>query len=254
MAGRSYNLVGEVFSELTVISYHSLKVTGKRSEKLWLCNCSCGIKGVLVSTRALRKGRKKSCGHLQNGNKKSNNKYIIKDNYTIVYTTKNEPFYIDTEDLEKVLYRTWYKHHTGYINCKMNNKQIRLHRYLMDAPNDKEVDHINHIPHDNRKRNLRICDRVENSWNSPIRKNNTSGVTGVWFDKACGKWIAHIRCNGENMYLGLYANKEDAIKTRINAEIKYFGEYQSKKEEDLPLPILSEDYFDLNLHNDDLLY
>ena len=31
--------------------------------------------------------------------------------------------------------------------------------------------------------------------------------------------------NGKNIYLGVFVNKEDAIKTRLNAEQKYFGEF-----------------------------
>jgi hypothetical protein len=252
LGGRNYDLVGKVFNELTVIGFHSLKRNGRNNEKYWLCNCSCGNREVLASTRELRKGRKKSCGHLNVVRRKHQHKYEIKDTYVVVYTHKDEPFYIDIEDLEIVLKRTWFKHHGGYICSKINNKHVRLHRYLLNPPEDKVVDHKNRITYDNRRSNLRICEPIENSWNASLGKNNTSGTTGVWFDKASGKWIAHIRCKGEKMYLGLFANKEDAIETRIKAEIKYFGEFQSKKEEDLPLPIINEFDFELNLHNGEL--
>ena len=34
--------------------------------------------------------------------------------------------------------------------------------------------------------------------------------------------------NYKNIYLGRYINKEDAIKARKQAEIKYFGEHRNK--------------------------
>ena len=31
--------------------------------------------------------------------------------------------------------------------------------------------------------------------------------------------------NGKNIHLGVFEDKEDAIKERLNAEVKYFGEF-----------------------------
>ena len=58
--------------------------------------------------------------------------------------------------------------------------------------------------------------------------NNTSGITGVYWKKDRNKWGARIVVNGKCIYLGYFANKEDAIKIRKEAEIKYFGEYRFK--------------------------
>ena len=53
-------------------------------------------------------------------------------------------------------------------------------------------------------------------------KTNTSGKTGVSFDKSRGKWVAKIKLKGKNIYLGRYDKKEDAIKARLKAEEEYF--------------------------------
>ena len=42
------------------------------------------------------------------------------------------------------------------------------------------------------------------------------------------KWYAEIQCNGQRINLGSYSEKEDAIKARLEAEIKYFGKYKSQ--------------------------
>ena len=45
------------------------------------------------------------------------------------------------------------------------------------------------------------------------------------FDKSRNKWSARIVFDNKNLYLGRYYNKEDAIKARLQAEAKYFGEF-----------------------------
>lgn len=79
---------------------------------------------------------------------------------------------------------------------------------------------------DNRKSNLRVVGFSENSMNSKTPSNNTSGYKGVTLNKKANKWMAQIRNHGENIYLGIYSNIEDAVSARREAEIKYFGEYR----------------------------
>ena len=57
-----------------------------------------------------------------------------------------------------------------------------------------------------------------------LQKNNTSGKTGVTWAQNAKRWVAFIRFNGLYHYLGNFVKKEDAIKAREEAEIKYFGE------------------------------
>ena len=92
----------------------------------------------------------------------------------------------------------------------------------MDAPDDKDVDHINHNKKDNRKQNLRIVSRQENMCNTSIQSNNKSGVH---FDKRFYKWVAQISYKGKKIYLGSFLKFDDAVKARKEAEEKYFGEY-----------------------------
>lgn len=66
-----------------------------------------------------------------------------------------------------------------------------------------------------------------------IRETNTSGVTGVYYDKSRGKWTAEIMFKKKKYYLGRFEKKEDAVKARKQAEEKYFGEYlKSIKEQE----------------------
>jgi hypothetical protein len=58
-------------------------------------------------------------------------------------------------------------------------------------------------------------------------RSNTSGHTGVSFDKVIGKWTARIQINRTKIYLGRFVLMEDAIATRQAAELKYFGKILS---------------------------
>lgn len=56
-----------------------------------------------------------------------------------------------------------------------------------------------------------------------LRKNNTSGHTGV---QARGnKWIAVITFKKKVYYLGIYQKLEDAVRVRKQAEERLFGEF-----------------------------
>ena len=58
-----------------------------------------------------------------------------------------------------------------------------------------------------------------------IRSTNTSGTTGVWFDKNRGKWCAEIMFKRKKYSLGRYTDKEDAIAARKAAEKEIFGSF-----------------------------
>ena len=102
-----------------------------------------------------------------------------------------------------------------------------MHRLIMGKFEDDGlvIDHINHNTLDNRKHNLRICTESDNSKNKSLPSNNTSGVVGVSFNKKYNKYETYITINYKRKSLGLYDSIEDAIKTRKDAEEKYFGEY-----------------------------
>ena len=106
------------------------------------------------------------------------------------------------------------------------NYIVLMHRLIMDFPDTHyEIDHKHgkESRNDNRKSNLRIVTHSENLKNVGIRSNNTSGVTGVSFDR--GKWVATIKTNSNSIYLGRFDNFEDAVAARKEAEEKYFGEF-----------------------------
>ena len=105
------------------------------------------------------------------------------------------------------------------LQQKLINHEMKLHRFIMNPPNDKVVDHINRNTLDNRKQNLRITDIRTNVINRGLQSNNTTGVTGVRLER--GMYHSAISVNGKCINLGWFNNIQDAIIARKQAEYKY---------------------------------
>ena len=99
----------------------------------------------------------------------------------------------------------------------------------MDAKPGQVIDHINKNRADNRKCNLRLCKRAENDRNRSTYSTNTSGVTGVYFDKQRNKWVASISYNKKRTLIGRFASKEDAVRARIEREAALFKEFAPQR-------------------------
>lgn len=110
-----------------------------------------------------------------------------------------------------------------YVEKRINDRIVGLHRFLLNAKTGDYVDHINHNTLDNRRHNLRICKNSTNLRNGRIRVNNTSGISGVCWDKSRSKWSAIIKVNYKSIHLGRYDSFENAVQARKLAEVKYFA-------------------------------
>lgn len=106
------------------------------------------------------------------------------------------------------------------FNCRMFSHRLAWILYYGEWP-DGVIDHINHNGLDNRIVNLRVTDRSHNNRNATLRKDSTSGVAGVSWDKSQNKWIAQINADGKRKHLGSFTNIEDAIKARKSAVLQY---------------------------------
>jgi len=158
-------------------------------------------------------------------------KYRIDGN--VVYLDVSTPKYpnieamIDLEDLNKIFeYSKFYTNSYGYVRTTYKKKKLKLHRIIMNVTDSKIfVDHINHNKLDNRKCNLRLCNRSQNQMNRKINKNNTSKYKGVYWNKNANKWIARISINKKNIHLGCFNNEIDAAKAYNQYAIENVGEF-----------------------------
>lgn len=214
------------------MKFNYLKVlyrTLKNNEGTWVCLCDCGNL-TCVKSNALTSENTKSCGchniKVKRSQKKYN-KYDLSGEYGIGWTSNtNKEFYFDLEDYELIKNRCWSENINGYIRCSTNNKDIFMHRLIMGVSDPNIiVDHKRHNTYDNRKSELRVTNAHCNTMNEKIAINNTSGTTGVSWDKLSEKWHSYIWYEGKTIHLGRYSDQKDAIKARKEAEEKYFGEF-----------------------------
>lgn len=145
--------------------------------------------------------------------------------------TQGKKAIVDDEDFEWLSKWKWYfqignngKYKYGGYACR-TSKCIRMHRVIMKASKEFEVDHINGNRLDNRKNNLRLVNRFQQNQNSIKRRDNTSGCRGVNFFKPRQRWVARIQYMGKRISLGYFKDKIDAINAYKEASKKYFGQY-----------------------------
>lgn len=158
------------------------------------------------------------------------NTYKFCEDYGIGFASNtNSEYYFDANDYDKIKDICWHENSSGYIyGYDTKTKQrVPLHCLVMNAIDDtvNVVDHINRNPKDCRKSNLRLCSQGENAMNRSLYKNNTSGCNGVSFDKKSNKWVAYINKETRRHRIGMFENKEDAIRARKKIEKELFGQF-----------------------------
>lgn len=232
------DLAGRVFGRLRVLRQTEDKVNSRGEHiAMWLCQCSCAEKNIVsVSGQNLKKKNgTKSCGCLQKENtskaKKKYNTYNLSGEYGIGWTSNtNKEFYFDLEDYDIIKDLCWLESIDNGVNRLIaynpqTKQRIRMHVLL----GYKNYDHIDKNELNNLKDNLRQCTHQQNDFNRDLYKNNKSGITGVCWNNNANKWQSAITINGVNKYLGLFINKEDAIRARLEAEKEYFKEFAPQR-------------------------
>ncbi len=122
---------------------------------------------------------------------------------------------------------------TGHVDCngyrrvrikgKLYAEHVVIWLFINGYLPDLQIDHINRVKSDNRIANLRLVNNSQNQQNIPIKKNNSTGVTGVSFHKKANKYTAAIMVNRKTIFLGLFNTIEDATVARKNGEEIYFS-------------------------------
>ena len=136
----------------------------------------------------------------------------------------------DSKHVNKVKKYKWYlrthkSNNLKYVMGTINSKKIFLHRFILNTPSNKVVDHINGNTLDNRESNTRICTQANNSKNR-IYKTSKGKVPGIYQQYGeNGNYSVRITVNYKSIHVGTFKTYEEAVKARLEVEEKYFGEY-----------------------------
>lgn len=127
----------------------------------------------------------------------------------------NEYTIVSQKDYNILSKYNWFKSKYGYVVSKINGKNIRMHRIILNVKENDIVDHINGNRLDNRETNLRITNLQLNGENKKKTKlNATSKYLGVCYHKQRNKYISSIRHNNKRHYLGIFKTEIEAAECR----------------------------------------
>lgn len=248
------DLTDKKFGRLTVIARDierdkkEIILGRKRGNVHWLCKCDCGNEKLSsVTGYQLKTLHTQSCGcyaseQISKRNKrcstKTNKSIEIKEGIIILDDNGNKCL-IDKEDYPIVKKWYWRKLEKrediskGYwvtnvkSDDKYNKSVLMIHQVIAEIKygdyDHKTMfpDHLSRDTNDNRKRNIQIKSNVDNCRNRGISKVNTSGKTGVSFNKNKNMWTAYITVHYKTIFLGDYIDIDKAVDARKEAENKY---------------------------------
>lgn len=203
------SIIGKTYNDLRVDrltdEYNSY------NDRLYECTCLLCGKKRLVTKQNLIRGQVKNCGNHRAYNDISGQTF---GKLHVKYVTDKKS---STKDRSKI----W------HCKCECGNECDVPYSDLVNG-NTKSCGCI----HSEKMKELYVegtapCKLDGNK----IRSTNTSGVTGVWFDKSRNKWCAEIMFRKKKYSLGRFDEKEEAISARKVAEEKIFGSFLQWYEE-----------------------
>lgn len=146
------------------------------------------------------------------------------------------PAYVDAVDAD-LASRSWICSKWGYLRAvfRRNGKrtEVSLHRLILERRLGRPIDpgmfadHVNGDRLDNRRCNLREVTPAESSWNRGAHRTwrgveREVPVLGAYrrIGNTTNPWRAQIRHLGRQIYLGVYATREEAVAARMEAEAR----------------------------------
>ena len=137
---------------------------------------------------------------------------------------------VDDCDFEEINKHKWTATKNGTkvyaISTRGGAGRAYMHRIISRAEKGQIVDHKNGDSLDNRRKNLRFCDKSKNGANSFKCKRKTNSIyKGVHWHKKNKKWRSTITVNGKTISLGCYFSEKQASQAYIKAAKGYFGEF-----------------------------
>ena len=139
---------------------------------------------------------------------------------------------IDAADVPLVSGFTWYAHKNRNVvyvvradRSGPKQRTVSMHRTIAGEPAGLDVDHIDGDGLNNRRSNLRLATKSQNTQNQRINRRNTSGFKGVSFHKSSGTWRAAIRMNRKRKHLGCFRTPEAAHAAYSAASAEYHGQF-----------------------------
>lgn len=222
------NIIGKKYNRLTVLEEFK-EIKNGRHRTYLKCECDCG---EIVTTRKdnVINGNTKSCGCYAREKSALTNK---------THGMSETRFYKTWRNMKS---RCQGKYATGYENyggrgitvCDRWNKFENFYDDMYESylkhvekygEDNTSIDRINNNGN-YEPNNCRWTNQTKQTINRRERSDNTSGHTGVSWNKLRNKWMAFINLGGKQKHIGYFTDKKDAIKARQAYEARHYNTTQ----------------------------
>lgn len=143
----------------------------------------------------------------------------------VIPLTKNKLAFVDDSDYAKLAVYSWVFNGRYASRKSSDNRTVYMHREILKASDNLEVDHINGNCLDNRRSNLRLANHQQNMRNQKPIKGKSSQYKGVSWDKSHNRWQSYIHINDYKKHIGYFKDEIQAARAYDAEAIKLFGEY-----------------------------
>lgn len=221
------NLAGKKFGYLTAKDRSGSDNQGRAK---WLCICDCGASHIAAGFK-LTSGHTRSCGCRRGWAKlaKVEGDLTVEQLHEIVSYNPLTGIFVWNEGRKLPGEIAGRINNHGYRKLQIGSRKYKASRlawlYIYGKWPEYQIDHINLNRSDDRIENLRECTRSQNTANTGIRGDSTSGFKGVFFRKRSKKWVARIVKDGKAKELGEFRSPEEAHQRYARAAAELFGEF-----------------------------
>ena len=207
-------MTGKRFGRLIVIRESLQRLSGVIA---WDCLCDCG-KIKSITGKSMRSGMTKSCGCLQaetisklltTHGMKGSETYNVWVSMIQRCTNPKNSRYEDYGGRNIAVCQKWLKFENFFKDMGTKPQGLTIERRNNDLGYFKE--------------NCSWNTYLVQAKNQRIRKDNSTGITGVGWNKRLKKYRVRITANQKKYHIGVFDNLEDAKIARSDAELKYWG-------------------------------
>lgn len=206
---------GQILGKWTVLKKSA---ETKNGYVRWTCRCECGTERDVIG-KYLKSGKSSSCGCIRKPYKKAKRQGVFK--------TKTVEYHVWTRMRDRCFNPNTpkFKHYggRGITICERWNSFENFLEDMGERPTNRHSIERKDVNGNYEPSNCIWTTQTVQSRNQRIRTDNSTGISGVSWNKKLQKYRVKINVNRKSISLGCVNTVEEATKLRIDAEIKYWG-------------------------------